>query len=42
MKATRERVHGVGEYKEELLPMSWAPLSLGVARTVNLSGKLGA
>jgi hypothetical protein len=43
MKATkeRERVHGLREYMEELLPMPWAPLSSGVVGTVNLSGKLG-
>jgi hypothetical protein len=42
MNARRERVHGLREHMEELLPMPWAPLSSGVAGTVNLSGKLGA
>jgi hypothetical protein len=42
VKVTRERVHGLREYREELLTISWAPLSSGVASTVNLSSKLGA
>jgi hypothetical protein len=44
VKATRkrEREHGPREYREELLPMSWAPPSLRVVGIMNLSGKLGA
>jgi hypothetical protein len=42
LHAKAERVHGLREYREKLLPMPWAPLSLGAAGTVNLSGKLGA
>jgi hypothetical protein len=50
MKVTRERererervrVQGLQEYMEELLPMSWALLSLEVDGIVNLLGKLGA
>jgi hypothetical protein len=36
-----ERVHGLREYMEELLPILWALLFSGVAGTVNLSDKLG-